>query len=156
MTASTRRAALGAILAAPPASVPAGATVSAPASNLAEHEAELLALAPRLIPLLDEFDRLWSQVAPFYEAWERASKRLRPRDWQAMEQLPEWAAYIEARRPADELDHQIEALYEPYMNVSVNILAGIMLKHRYGVSIDAFRDDALTEPDRLWRARACI
>ena len=54
MTASTRRAALGAILAVPLASVPAVAALP----RLPDHEARFLAIGPQLVSLLDEYDRL--------------------------------------------------------------------------------------------------
>ncbi|WP_267356480.1 MULTISPECIES: hypothetical protein [unclassified Methylobacterium] len=146
MTASTRRAALGAILAAPLASVPAVAV----APHLPDHEARLLAIGPQLVSLLDEYDRLWALVHPYYEAWEQASERFPIPRWQHAERLPEWAAYLAARRPADAVNDRIEALYSPD-DEPMTTLPAILLRLRYAMTFDAFVDDALDELRELWR-----
>lgn len=147
MSASTRRAAFGAILAAPLASVPAAAV---PLSDL---ELRLLAIGPRLVALLDEFDQLWPDHESAFEAYQLAAEHLCYSQHAARQALPEWAAYIEARRPADAVHELIDVLYEPFINKPMRSFEAIMLKHRYGMTYEAFREDALFDLDRLWAER---
>lgn len=152
MAASTRRAALGAILAAPLASMPAVAATS----TVSGDEARFLALAPRLIALLDEYDRLWLLKDEPYATWEAArEKRFGQSYRRETEETPEYHAYIEARRPADELDAILEELYEPFQDIRLVTIEAIMLRHRYGMTFETFRDDVLEDLDAIWRARAC-
>lgn len=152
-TASTRRAALGAILVAPLASVPAVALTANIRSVLPDDEARFLALAPRMIALLNEYDRLRLLWKEPYAAWEKARGRGR---WKPEhESLPEWSTYLELRQPADEIDGILEALYEPFAQVRFISFEAIMLRHRYGMTFSWAEDDALDDMTALWRARAC-
>ncbi|MCJ2053929.1 hypothetical protein [Methylobacterium sp. J-070] len=156
MTVSTRRAALGAILAAPLASVPAVALTATVRSDLPDDEARFLALAPRMIALLNEYDRLWLLKDEPYAAWEKARLKVHGRKWKHQsENLPEWHAYIAARRPADAIDSVLEELYEPFAHVRFVSFEAIMLRHRYGMTFSWAEDDALDDMTALWRARAC-
>jgi hypothetical protein len=73
MIASTRRATLGAILAAPLASVPAVANVSHAVETLPEREAEFLGLAPSILPLARAFNAASLEVHRLYEAANEAA-----------------------------------------------------------------------------------
>ena len=146
MTATTRRTALGALLALPAASMPVVA-----ASTVSPEERALLAIGPQLVKLLDEYDLLWSRCEAPYAAWEQARDSLLPSQRGEYDEMPEWAAYMEARRPADELDTEIVRLYEPFLAVPLTTLPAILLRHRYGMTFQACRDDALADLDRRWR-----
>lgn len=146
MTASTRRAALGAILAAPLASVPAVAALA----PLPDHEARLIANGPELVRLLDEYDRLWGPVHAYYEAWERASERFPVPRWQSAEKLPEWGAYLAARAPADDVNDRIEALYSPDTRQRMTTLPAILLRLRYALTFENAVDDALDDLREVW------
>lgn len=147
MSASTRRAALRAILAAPLASVPAVAAAFA----LPDDEACFLAIGPRLVRLLDEHDRLWPAAHERYEAWNRARDRFPIPHWPAAEALPEWHAYLAARRPSDAVNDAIEALYEPFAEMVLTTLPAILLRVRYALTFDAFAEDAMDDLRELWR-----
>lgn len=152
MSVSTRRAALGAILAAPMASVP----VAAALSTLSGDEARFLALAPRIVPMLDRFDRIWAAAHEFYEAWDAAQKKLNTDKWtEKSEHLPEWHAYVAARAPSDEIDEAFAELYQPFEDVRFVSFEAIMLRFRIGMSFDHLSDDASDDMEALWRARGC-
>ena len=149
MSASTRRAALGAILVAPLASVPA---VSA---ALPAEETRFIALAPRMVPMMDEYDRLrllWSE--PF-AAYEKARKRT-GNPWERHdENLPEWQTYVKVREPADELDRILEEMYAPYRDMRLVSFEAIKLRHRFGMTFDWARDDLLEDLDAIWGRKPC-
>ncbi|MCJ2048540.1 hypothetical protein [Methylobacterium sp. J-070] len=147
MTASTRRAALGAILAAPLASVPAVAALS----HLPGQESRFIAIGPQLVQLLDEYDRLWAPVRSYYEAWERAAERFPIPRWQLAEKLPEWGAYLAAREPADAVNDRLVSLYEPFEDEPMTTLPAILLRLRYALTFDAFAEDAMDELREHWR-----
>lgn len=140
-TASLSRRRLVTGLAAAPL---VGLPISTRAASLSTVEADFLALAPKRVPMLDEYDRLR----------EAAMKAVPPHPWSRMEALPGWKAYLEARRPADTLEDRIEALVEPFFDAPFGSLDAILLRHRYGMSFEAFDDHALRDLDRLW-GRPC-
>lgn len=152
MTASTRRAALGAILAAPLASVPAMAA----SNTVSGDEARFLALAPRIVSMLDEMDRVWAIARPLYEKWNAAREALYGRSWRDHEDLPEWHDYVSARQPADDLDEALDDLYAPFMNVRFVSFDAILLRHRIGMTLEHFDDDAKDDMTALWEARRCV
>lgn len=148
MTASTRRAALGALLALPAASLPA----IAESPDVSVAEAQLLAIGPQLVRLLNEYDRRWAPVDACFQVWEAACGRLRAAGrWKEREDIPEWKAYLAAREPVDEVGDVVEALFEPFQDTPLTTLPAVLLRYRYAMTFDAFRDDALADLDRLWR-----
>lgn len=148
MMPSTRRAALGALLSLPAASLPA---LAAPTAISAD-EARLLAIGPQLVRLLDEYDRRWAPVDASYKAWEAACDRLRATArWKEREDIPEWKAYLAIRQPADEIGDVAEELYEPFQDTPLVTLPAVLLRYRYAMTFEAFRDDALADLDRMWR-----
>lgn len=151
MTASTRRAALGAILAAPLASLP----VMAAASAVTAVEARFLALAPRVVPLLDEYDRLWEASRPFYEAYRQVADVRWRAGMQDTHDGPEWRAYEESRRRADEIDDILLGLYEPFRDERFVGFEAILLRHRFAMTFDWADDGAMGDLTALWEARRC-
>ncbi|WP_419829867.1 hypothetical protein [Methylobacterium sp.] len=155
MSASTRRAAIGAILAAPLASVPVVALTANIPSDLSDLEARFIALAPRLVPLLDEYDRLrllWNEP---YAAWEKA-RETGKRHWKPSdEKLPEYQTYLKVREPADEIDRICEQMYDPYHDLRLVSFEAIKLRHRFGMTFDWARDDLLDDLDAIWGREAC-
>ncbi|MGE8126844.1 hypothetical protein ACQKQD_07690 [Methylobacterium sp. NPDC080182] len=146
MTASTRRAALGAILAAPLASVPALAATQ----NLPEAEARFIAIGPQLVPLLDEFDRLWAIAKAAHADWWKAGEHLpRPR-WPAMESLPEWKIYSDLVEPAEKVGDAAWALYDPFDGLHLTSLQAVLLRCRWAASFD-LEEEAMADIKRLWR-----
>lgn len=134
-----------------------GGVAASSTPAVSPEEAQLLALGPRLIRLLDEYDRLRGPVSAAYKAWERAGDHLPIPRWEALKDLPEWHAYLATRVPSDEVGDVLEALYEPFIDVPLTMLPAIMLRHRYGMSFEAFREDALVDLDRLWWGdRRCV
>ncbi|MGX9982942.1 hypothetical protein [Methylobacterium fujisawaense] len=150
MTASTRRAALGAILAAPLASAPAIASTSA----LSDDEVRFVALGPQIVPMLDEYDRIWEAKAPFYEAWSKASEKIRGPS-NGSEEIPEWHAYVESRRPADEIDNSLDEMLMPFEGIRFVSFEAIMLRHRIAMTFDYRADDVEADVRAYWEARAC-
>ncbi|KAA0122248.1 hypothetical protein CIW48_19860 [Methylobacterium sp. P1-11] len=138
---TSRRAALGAILAAPLASVP----VIAAQSVLPDHEARLLAIGPQLVALLDEYDRLKPQWVEAYEAWSKARQHFAIPQWPEAEKLPEWQAYCLARVPADAVNDRIEELYSPCDAEPCNTLPAIMLRFRYAMTFEEWIDEAMAD-----------
>ncbi|WP_232631388.1 hypothetical protein [Methylobacterium sp. Leaf118] len=147
-TASLSRRRLVTGLAAAPL---VGLPISTRAASLSTVEADFLALAPKLVPMLDEYDRLMEAAGLLYEA---AMKVMPAHPWSRMEASPGWQAYLEARRPADALDDRIEALVEPFFDAPFGSLDAILLRHRYGMSFEAWEDHALRDLGRLW-GRPC-
>ena len=152
MTASTRRASLGAILAAPITGEAVMALPSDP-GNLPDQEAQFLALAPCMVALLDEYDRLGALSHEPYAVYEQA--RGGGFYKAEHEKLPEWFAYIEARRPADEIDAILEEMYETYRDLRLVSFEAIKLRHRYGMTFDWARDDLLEDLDAIWGRKPC-
>lgn len=150
MSASTRRAALGAILAAP---FTGGAVMALPSGSepLPDDEARFLAIGPQLVKLLDEYDRLWEPSHAAYEAWQAAGRHLPIPRWPAMEALPEWKVYCDVRQPADELNEVLKALYEPFEDTHLTSLPAVLLRCRYAATFDTYQEEALADIARLWR-----
>ncbi|MDP4006924.1 hypothetical protein [Methylobacterium sp. NEAU K] len=158
---STRRAALGAILAAPLASVPAVAAVP---HDLPEHQVRFLALAPTLLPVLTEYDRLWAEATRLYGIAEAAHPRPEPRifSFDALTEAdrnivitPVWRVYLTTRRPADDLDNRLEAIVSPFMDEPMLSLPAILLKHRIGITLGHYEDDAMGDIGRLTKEVLC-
>lgn len=138
---TSRRAALGAILAAPLASVPA---VAAPAA-LPDYEVRLIALGPQLIALCDELDRLWPASHETYAAWSKASQKFPTPCWEKAELLPEWQDYLDTREPLDAVDDQIDQLVGSFIREPMQSLPGITLRLRYAASYEGEEAGALAD-----------
>lgn len=148
MTASTRRAALGAILAAPLASLPAIAA-------LGSDETRFLASASRIVAMLNEYDRLWAASRPFYEAWLKAAEHLIGDRYLERDTIPEWGTYCESRRAADEIDAELYDLHESFEGVQFQSADAIMLRHRIALTFDWAEQDAGDNVKAYWEARQC-
>ena len=149
VTRSTRRAALGAILAVPLASMP---VVAAP-DSLSDDEVRFLALAPRLVPLLIEYDRVWAASKPYYEAYRKAADAAYNCGKHDATDLPEWHAYGESRERADEIDAIAEELYQPFWNVRFVSFEAILLRHRFAMAFDWAEEGAREDLTALWQER---
>lgn len=151
MSASTRRAALGAIFAAPLASVPAVASTFA----LSNDEVRFVALGPQIVPMLDEYDRIWEAKAPFFAAWEKIADKFRGEDYDKGQETAEWRAYVESRSPADEIDNLLEGILAPFEGVRFVSAEAIMLRHRIALTFDYREDDVAADVRAYWEGRTC-
>ena len=163
MTASTRRAALGAILAAP---LTGGVVMALPSdsTSLPDYEARFLALAPTLLPKLTELDRVCAEATRLYSVAEAAHPHPDPRifDLESLKEAhervvltPEWQAYLTARVPADALDNQLDGTVSPFMELPMVSLPAILLKHRIGMTLGQYEDDAQSDISRLAQEVLC-
>ena len=116
-------------------------------------DAALLALAPILIPMLDEYDRRWAALRLPYAVLEQrreVERRSTPQDQQlSSNRWPEWHTYLSVRAPADSLDDAITSLVQTHMDAPARTLEGLLLKCRIGQSLSQFADDAAVDLDRL-------
>jgi hypothetical protein len=145
---TSRRAALGAILAAPLTSVPAVAA-------LGSDETRFLASASSVVARLDEYDRLWAESQPFHEAWFKAAEHLIGERYLERDTIPEWGIYCESRRVADEIDAELYDLHESYSGVRFQSLDAIMLRHRFALTFEWAEQDAADDVKAYWEARTC-
>jgi type IV secretory pathway TrbF-like protein len=146
---TSRRAALGAILAAPLASVPA---VSA--ATLSEPEARFLALAPKLLALCELHDRVWPLSREPYEQWCREIDRSN-RPWrEGDDDLPSYHAYCAARAPADRADEEAFELCKPFEDVRFTSFEAILLRHRVNMTFDWLSDEAADDLTAIWQLRS--
>ncbi len=158
----------------PAAQPPAGATPPEPGPARAEAgiarmlsapveevnpDAAFLALAPTLLPMLDEFDRLWAAAsdihkrslsalggAPDFAVVGRAAAD----DWdKRLHASDDWSRYLAARKPADALDERIETMIAEHMEVPARTLEGLLLKRRIGRTFDQYKECATDDLDRL-------
>lgn len=133
-----------------------GATIAA--EILLDYEARFLALRPELLPLLVEHDRLWAVSHGLYEiayatrpplaAWQY-DQPARAKADAARDALPEWRAYVAARRPADAICEHVEAIVAPFMELRMQTLPAILFKHRIGKTLRHYEDDASIDLDAL-------
>lgn len=112
-------------------------------------DADFLALAPKLLPMLDAFDRHWSQSKMMFakvdaifgenytgSSLEGASK------WAAQRgQSPEYQRYLEARQLAGDLEQAIEAMVDPFMGLPALTLDGLLLKRRVAQTLTQYSGD---------------
>ncbi|MCJ2070896.1 hypothetical protein MKK75_19230 [Methylobacterium sp. J-030] len=148
MTASTRRAALGALLAAPLASVPAVAAVSPLGGGLPDHEVQFLALIPQLRKLVLPIERAKAFAKALYEdgdhsagehpgwddppaakAWRLRAEAARARNgyheaWEA------WAKHIDA----------VDKLVTDFMTERMTTLLAIGWKARVADLLDCWEE----------------
>ncbi|MEH3118872.1 MAG: hypothetical protein PGN25_15105 [Methylorubrum populi] len=129
--------------------------LAAPAGEESSPDAAFLALAPTLLPMLDEFDRLWAIASdaharaiaalggePDYHVVGRAAAD----EWDdRLHTSRGWFDYIEARKPADALGARIQALVAAHMEVPVRTLDGLLLKHHIGRSFTQYEDIATSD-----------
>ncbi|MCJ2049324.1 hypothetical protein [Methylobacterium sp. J-070] len=149
VTPSTRRAALGAILAAPLASVPVVANFP-DSGKLPDDEARFLAIGPQLVQLLNEYDRLWAVAKTAHADWWKAGEHLPSPRWPAMESLPEWKVYSDLVEPAEKVGDAIRALYEPFDGLHLTSLRAVLLRCRWAASFGC-EEEAMADIVRLWR-----
>lgn len=144
---TSRRAALGAILAAPLASKPVAAI------TCSEVESRWLALAPKLLALCEVHDRTWPLSREPYEKWcwerERSGRPWSDQD----EKMPSYRAYCKARAPADEADDQAMAACKPFEGVRFKTLDAILLRHRVTMTFDWLADEAADDLTALWQEK---
>lgn len=146
MAASTRRAALGAILSAPLASLPAVAVLK----TVPEGEVRFLAIGPQLVKLLDEYDRRRALALEAHAIWWKAGEHLPVPKWPAMESLPEWKVYSFLADYAEEIGEPARALYAPFDGMQLTSLKAVLLRCRCASSFD-LEDEAMADIRRLWR-----
>ena len=126
----------------------------ASAFALSSDEVRFLALGPQIVPMLDEYDRLWEAKTPFYEAWEKASEKIRGPS-NGCEEIPEWHAYVESRRVADDIDNYLDGLLVPFDGVRFVSVEAIMLRHRIALTFEYRADDVEADVRAYWEARTC-
>lgn len=121
MTASTRRVALGAILAAPLASAPACAA-SATASAV---ELRFISLAAAALPDMQEQRRLWAIARNLYD---EACRQFPCGSSAQREASPIWQQYNEYWQQSSAIIERLFEQFEPYMYVRMTTERGILLK----------------------------
>ena len=150
MSASTRRAALGAILAAPLASVPVAATVSPRGDNLPEHEVRFLALIPQLRVLAPPLERAKVFVHALYEdgdrragehpTWERPQAA---RAWvERAKAIRDRNGYSEAWEAWNNHAMKLENLVAEFMVLRMTTLPAIAWKARIADLLDSWEEQA--------------
>ncbi|WP_267428069.1 hypothetical protein [Methylobacterium sp. GC_Met_2] len=145
MSASTRRAALGAILAAPLASVPVVAAIPP-----AAYEADFIALMIAATPTLREHDRLWKIACALYRDVEREFPWGGGR-WQLREASEVWAAYDTAWQAASAVHLELEDTFERFQGRPMVTERGVLMKMRLGRTLDGlFEDDSWHDLARLF------
>uniref|UniRef100_UPI00226A5C7A hypothetical protein n=1 Tax=unclassified Methylobacterium TaxID=2615210 RepID=UPI00226A5C7A len=111
-----------------------------------------------------ELDRVWAEATRLYSVAEAAHPHPDPRIFnlkslkEAHERIvltPEWQAYLTARVPADALDNQLEETVSPFMDLPMVSLLGILLKHRIGMTLGQYEDDAQSDISRLAQEVLC-
>lgn len=166
MTTSTRRAALGAILAGPLAGIAVAASPSkgGQLGHLPDMEAQFLSLAPMMLPKLAEFDRLWAEAGRLYRVAESSCPRPDPEFFNCIAEqaadrrmiaAPAWRAYMLAREPVDELDNLLDEIVSPFMNLPMTSFPAILLKYRIGMTLGQYEDDAISDIGRLAEELLC-
>lgn len=145
---TSRRAALGAILSAPLASVPVFA-----AASHNDLEAQFLAQFGRLVPMCDEYDRIWSLSREPYEQWCQ-DRKATGKPWaDEHEELPSYHSYCAARQPADDIDSLMVELYQPFDGVRFTSLDAILLRVRLGMTFEWLEHEVLDDLTALWHAK---
>ena len=126
--------------------------LTVPAMAASNPDAAFLALAPRLLPMLDRYDELWADSCPTYEPGIAEVRKLvhGGLSWTEAEAAsPLYQVYVAARAPADELDNIIDEMVCPFMDVPVTTLRGLLLKTRIGLSLKHYEDDAADDLRKL-------
>lgn len=121
MMASTRRAALGAILTAPLAPMPACA-----AQALAsDKEKQFISLAVAALPEIQEQRRIWAMARDLYD---EACRQFPCASDGQREASPVWQQYNEYWRQSSDIIERLFAAFEPFMSVQMKTERGILLK----------------------------
>lgn len=146
--------------------VTTAAAAKAPRSVLKAPDAALLALAPKLLPMLDALDTAWAAAHASYEASQGAFGECP--DWEVVgmaavddwrkrwENSPEFRAYRKVRRPADKLDTAIAKMVAKHMDVPAQTLDGLLLKQRIARSLKHYGEEpavVVGDLDKLLTAR---
>lgn len=140
------------------AALPLAGGAKIAAEILPDFEAQFLSLRSELLPLLAEHDRLWAVSHGLYDVAYAARPPLaawqydiaaREKDNAARDALPEWRAYLDARRPADAICEHVDAIVAPFMDLRMQTLPAILFKHRIGKTLTHYEDDASTDLDAL-------
>ena len=144
--ASTRRAALGAILSAPLASVPAIAAQP----SLPDYEAQFLALLPQLRKLLPPFERAKAYMATLYEDGDRQAGE-HP-GWGDRKVAIAWVdraiaarkrnGYSEAWDSVNRHSAKIDELVSEFMDQRMTTLPAIAWKARIADALDCWEEEA--------------
>jgi hypothetical protein len=125
------------------------------ATAAASPDAPLLDLAPRLVPLLDRYDRLWAAQGGTYEAGiaevQRATRR--GASWgEAQSASPLWRKYMSARAPADRIGDIIDPLIEPLWDHRAVTVPGLLLKARIAATFDSWEGDVFDDVRAMVKA----
>ena len=150
MTASTRRAALGAILAAPLASAPAVALTGNASSDVPDHEARFLALVPRLRALVPPLERAKAYMSTLYALGDRqAGDHPGWGDWKVASAWADRATaarkrngYSEAWDAVNRHSAKIDELVSEFMDQRMTTLSAIAWKARLADALDCWEDEA--------------
>lgn len=146
MSAATRRAALGAILAAPLASVPAQAVTR----SLPDHEARFLALIPQLRKILPPLERAKAYMRELYDLGDDAAGGYpnggSPSDRKAWADRAHAArrdnGYPEAWDAVNLYSAKIDPLVGEFMDQRMTTLPAIAWKARLAEALDCWEEEA--------------
>jgi len=163
MTASTRRAALGAILAAPLASVSVAATAPHSGAPLPEREAKFLALAPRILPLARTLNAAGLEAHRRYEAAEEAAGPFPGLDsdrahraWiERSHAVRDINGYHEAWAAMNAADVALTPLVDGFDEVEMTTMSAILLKAMLIDLGDWWRESVIADLQRYAEAQLC-
>lgn len=135
---TSRRAILAGLAAV--STVPAGIGLANPGGG-APPDAKLLAIAPRLLPILDRADALGPEQSRLYQEADHARQEANDRlDWQAgrdaFDVVCEANGYNTLWNKRNDIINEAAELFEPYQKYRPKTLQGLLLKARYAASLD--------------------
>ncbi|MCJ2056602.1 hypothetical protein MKL09_08545 [Methylobacterium sp. J-048] len=158
--ASTRRAALGALLALPAASLPA---LAATHGELPEREAQFLALAPRILPLVEALKSTWQEAHRLYTAAEDEAGTFPGYDDEKMRRA--WVHRAKAARDANgysdawgvfnATDVALTQVVNGFDEVEMTTLPAILLKAMLVDLGDWWKDSVVADLQRYAEAQLC-
>ncbi|MCJ2070660.1 hypothetical protein MKK75_17995 [Methylobacterium sp. J-030] len=148
--ASTRRAALGAILAAPLTSMPAAAWTAETGSDLPDHEVQFLALIPQLRTLVPPIEHAKASARALYEHGDRSAGE-HP-GWGDPPAAKAWRLRAEAARDRNgyheaweawaKLTDAVDKLVTDFMTERMTTLPAISWKARVADLLDCWEEQA--------------
>lgn len=157
---STRRGALGALLALPAASLPAIAGAQA---GLSEQEAHFLALAPKILPLAAALNAASLEVHRLYEAAGEAAGPYPGRDNQRAHRA--WVergrvgrdanGYHDAWAVMNAADNALTTLVDGFDTVEMTTLPAILLKALLADLGEWWRESVVDDLQRYAEAQLC-
>lgn len=135
---TSRRAILAGFAAT--AVVPASIGLANPGAGVSP-DAELLAIAPRLLPILDRADAYGPEQKRLYQEADDARQEANDRlDWQAgrdaFDAVREANGYDALWNKRNDIFNEASELFEPYYSYRPKTLEGLLLKARYAASLD--------------------